>query len=156
MDRPAENTPKAFCALIVSKMYERRDLVTVHEIANTLGISTTTWAKIRDKKWPRLKNASCRQFKACTKTVLRLCTLLELDLEACFVACGLPVPTPRYLAESQYQLVKSQITEAVETIRAKMPEAGKYLEEHIVYDDEALTFRYTGDDRFQLKQILPQ
>jgi hypothetical protein len=53
-----------------------------------------------------------------------------------------------------YNSVKRDIKKAIESIRAKSPEAGEYLDKHIVMDDAKMTFAYTGDGRIKLEQIL--
>lgn len=34
-----------------------------------------------------------------------------------------------------------------------MPDAAEYFEQHLVIHEEAMTFKYTGDDRLKLKRI---
>jgi hypothetical protein len=50
-----------------------------------------------------------------------------------------------------YLKIKAEILAAVEEIRAAMPEAAEYLEQHLVFDDEKETFMYTGDDRLKMR-----
>jgi hypothetical protein len=53
----------------------------------------------------------------------------------------------------EYRKIKAEILATVESIRAAMPEAAAYLEEHLVFDDDQETFMYTGDDRIKLRPI---
>ena len=46
--------------------------------------------------------------------------------------------------------IKRQISLLIEEVRQEAPEAAAYLEEHMVMDEKALTFCYTGDDRFAM------
>ncbi len=52
-----------------------------------------------------------------------------------------------------YRKIKAEILAAVEAIRAVMPEAAEYLEQHLVFDDEKETFMYTSDDRLKLRRL---
>jgi hypothetical protein len=52
-----------------------------------------------------------------------------------------------------YESVKHDIKEAIESIRAQLPEAAEYLEKHLVMDDEQMTFAYTGDNRIRLELL---
>jgi hypothetical protein len=52
-----------------------------------------------------------------------------------------------------FESVKRDIKHAIQTMRAKMPEAAEYLEKHIVMDDQKMTFAYTGDGRIRLEQL---
>jgi len=36
----------------------------------------------------------------------------------------------------------------IQEVRQQSPKDADYLEEHKVFDDKNLTFRYTGDDRY--------
>jgi hypothetical protein len=40
----------------------------------------------------------------------------------------------------EYRKIKAEILATVELIRAAMPEAAEYLEQHLVYDDAKETF----------------
>ena len=51
----------------------------------------------------------------------------------------------------EYRKIKAEILATVESIRAAMPEAAEYLEQHLVFDDEKETFMYTGDDRIKMR-----
>jgi hypothetical protein len=53
----------------------------------------------------------------------------------------------------EYSKIKTEILAAVESIRAAMPEAAEYLEQHLVLDDEKETFMCTGDDRLKLRRF---
>lgn len=53
-----------------------------------------------------------------------------------------------------YESVKRDIKKAIESIRAKSPEAAEYLDKHIVMDEAKMTFAYTGDNRISLEQLL--
>ncbi len=55
----------------------------------------------------------------------------------------------------EYSKIKAEILATVELIRAVMPEAAEYLEQHLVYDDEKETFMYTGDDRLKMRRCDP-
>ena len=52
----------------------------------------------------------------------------------------------------EYRKIKAEILATVESIRAAMPEAAEYLEQHLVFDDEKETFMYTGDDRIKMRR----
>ncbi len=52
-----------------------------------------------------------------------------------------------------YESMKRDIKKAIESMRAKSPEAAAYLEQHIVMDDQKMTFAYTGDNRISLEKI---
>ena len=43
-----------------------------------------------------------------------------------------------------FNRVKQEILASVESIRKASPEAAEYLEKHLVMDEEAMTFEYTG------------
>ena len=45
---------------------------------------------------------------------------------------------------------KRKISLMIEEVRQESPEDADYLEEHMVFDDKTLTFRYTGDDRYAM------
>jgi hypothetical protein len=45
---------------------------------------------------------------------------------------------------------KRKVSLMIEEVRQESSEDADYLEEHMVFDDETLTFRYTGDDRFAM------
>jgi len=45
---------------------------------------------------------------------------------------------------------KRKVALMIEEVRQESPEDADYLEEHMVFDDKTLTFRYTGDDRFAM------
>ncbi len=53
-----------------------------------------------------------------------------------------------------YESIKRDIKKAIESMRAKSPEAAAYLEQHIFMDDQKMTFAYTGDNRISLEQLL--
>ncbi len=46
------------------------------------------------------------------------------------------------------------LIKAIESIRAKSPEAAEYLDKHIVIDEAKMTFAYMGDDRINLEKLL--
>ncbi len=52
-----------------------------------------------------------------------------------------------------YEGIKREIKKAIESIRAKSPEAAEYLDKNIVMDDVKMTFAYTGDNRISLEQL---
>jgi hypothetical protein len=54
---------------------------------------------------------------------------------------------------AQFNRVKQEILASIESTRKVLPEAAEYLEKHLVIDEEAMTFTYTGDDRLKLKKI---
>ena len=43
-----------------------------------------------------------------------------------------------------------KVSQMIEEVRQVSPKDAYYLEEHMVFDDKALTFRYTGDDRYAM------
>lgn len=55
-----------------------------------------------------------------------------------------------------YESVKRDIKKAIESFRAKSPEAAEYVAKHIVMDDAKMTFAYTGDDRIKLEPVFQQ
>ena len=54
---------------------------------------------------------------------------------------------------TEFNRVKQEMLAAVETMRKAMPEAAEYFEQHLVIDEEAMTFKYTGDDRLKLTKV---
>ena len=52
-----------------------------------------------------------------------------------------------------FNRVRQEILSSIESIRKASPEAAEYLEEHLVMDEEAMTFKYTGDDRIKMRRI---
>ena len=54
---------------------------------------------------------------------------------------------------AQFNQVKQEILSSIESMRKVLPEAAEYLEKHLVIDEEAMTFKYTGDDRLKLNRI---
>jgi tRNA U34 5-carboxymethylaminomethyl modifying GTPase MnmE/TrmE len=52
-----------------------------------------------------------------------------------------------------FNRVKGEILAFIEEMRKACPEAAKYLEEHMVYDEHALTMTYTGDDRLKMTRM---
>ena len=54
---------------------------------------------------------------------------------------------------AQFNQVKREMLAAIESMRKALPEAAEYFEQHLVIDEEAMTFKYTGDDRLKLKKI---
>jgi oligoribonuclease NrnB/cAMP/cGMP phosphodiesterase (DHH superfamily) len=55
--------------------------------------------------------------------------------------------------QREYEQIKREILESVAEIECIHPAAAQYLREHLVFDDEKLTFMYTGDDRLKLKRL---
>jgi|NGEPerStandDraft_6_1074524.scaffolds.fasta_scaffold669856_1 hypothetical protein len=54
---------------------------------------------------------------------------------------------------TKFNQVKRDLLASIESMRKAMPEAAEYFEQHLVIDEEAMTFKYTGDDRLKLKKI---
>ena len=54
---------------------------------------------------------------------------------------------------AQFNQVKREMLAAIESMRKALPEAAEYFEQHLVIDEEAMTFTYTGDDRLKLERI---
>lgn len=52
-----------------------------------------------------------------------------------------------------YEEIKRDLADAIAQIRARCPDAADYLSAHIEYDDDAMTIRYTGDVRIQIREI---
>jgi hypothetical protein len=52
-----------------------------------------------------------------------------------------------------FNRVRQEILSTIESMREVSPEAAEYLEKHLVIDEEAMTFKYTGDDRLKLERI---
>ncbi len=52
-----------------------------------------------------------------------------------------------------YEGIKTAIVKTIESVRAENPGAGQYLADHIVFDDRAMTFEYTGDNRMKIEQV---
>ncbi|MCX6930584.1 MAG: hypothetical protein NT154_46365 [Verrucomicrobia bacterium] len=52
-----------------------------------------------------------------------------------------------------FNRVKQEIPSSIESMRKASPEAAEYLAIHLVIDEEAMTFKYTGDDRIKLERI---
>src|SRR5207249_3772571 len=60
------------------------------------------------------------------------------------------LPTHDMSEREAYESVKRDIKHFIESVRAEIPEAGHYLEKHIVMDAEKMTFAYTGDNRLKM------
>jgi hypothetical protein len=54
---------------------------------------------------------------------------------------------------AQFNQVKRDMLASIESMRKVMPKAAEYFEQHLVIDEEAMTFKYTGDDRLKLTRI---
>jgi hypothetical protein len=52
-----------------------------------------------------------------------------------------------------FERVKADILAAVEGMRQANPAAAEYFEQHLVIDEKAMTFNYTGDGRLKLERI---
>lgn len=52
-----------------------------------------------------------------------------------------------------FHSIKREILATIEEMRRARPEAAEYLESHLVMDEQACTFTYTGDDRLQLRRV---
>ena len=52
-----------------------------------------------------------------------------------------------------FNRVKREIASTIEEMRKANPEAAKYLEAHLVIDEQAMTFKYTGDGRLQMTRM---
>ncbi len=52
-----------------------------------------------------------------------------------------------------FEYVNGQVLAGVENIRRVNPAAAEYLEQHLVIDEVAMTFQYTGDDRLKLTRL---
>ena len=52
-----------------------------------------------------------------------------------------------------FERVKADILATVESMRRVNPAAAEYLEQHLVIDEVAMTFKYTGDGRLKLERI---
>jgi hypothetical protein len=51
-----------------------------------------------------------------------------------------------------FERVKADLLAGIETMRRANPEAAKYFVQHLVIDEVAMTFKYTGDDRLKLEK----
>ena len=51
---------------------------------------------------------------------------------------------------ASFNRVKAELVACIKMIQEQAPEAAKYLEEHMVIDEKAMTFMYTGDDRIKM------
>lgn len=58
------------------------------------------------------------------------------------------------MPESGYDEVKASIMGAIKELKQQMPDAGAYLKKHIIFDDEAETFMYTGDDQLKISALI--
>lgn len=62
-----------------------------------------------------------------------------------------------FIAEPEtFNRIKREILSTVEAMRKANPEAAEYLEAHLVFDDQAMTFLYTGDDRLKMTRVPPE
>ena len=52
-----------------------------------------------------------------------------------------------------FNRMRQEILSCIESMRKASPEAAEYLEKHLVMDEDAMTFKYTGDDRIKLRRI---
>ena len=52
-----------------------------------------------------------------------------------------------------FNRVKRHLLRGIEQIREANPAAAQYLESHLVMDEQACTFMYTGDDRLQMSLV---
>ena len=54
---------------------------------------------------------------------------------------------------ARFNRVRQEILSFMESIRKASLDTAEYLEKHLVMDEEAMMFKYTGDDRIKLKGI---
>lgn len=47
---------------------------------------------------------------------------------------------------TEYELMKNEVIREIAVVKSKDTLLGAYLEEHIIFDDEAEAFCYTGGD----------
>ena len=52
-----------------------------------------------------------------------------------------------------FHRVKRELLAYIELMRRACPEAAEYLESHLVMDEQACTFMYTGDDRLRMERV---
>jgi hypothetical protein len=52
-----------------------------------------------------------------------------------------------------FERVKADLLAGVEAMRRANPAAAEYFEQHLVIDEKAMTFKYTGDGRLKLERI---
>ncbi len=87
---PAEQTPKAFCELVIEEAAKRWE--TIKDTVAELKISTKTWMTILKKQAPDLsKHYDRRKTSAWIRIITQICTILDLDLQVCLESCGLPM-----------------------------------------------------------------
>ena len=55
-----------------------------------------------------------------------------------------------------FERVKANVLAGIEAIRQANPAAAEYFEQHLVIDEKAMTFQYTGDDRLKMFRRDPQ
>lgn len=53
-----------------------------------------------------------------------------------------------------YIHIRNELSNAIDSLREKLPEAANYLSKNIIYNDEEMTVKYIGDDRISIKQLL--
>lgn len=57
------------------------------------------------------------------------------------------------MSRENYNQMKVDICLALEEIRDKKPNLAEYLEKHLVFDDDKMTVKYTGDGRVAIDKI---
>jgi hypothetical protein len=52
-----------------------------------------------------------------------------------------------------FERVKAEILAGVEAMRRANPAAAEYFEQHLVIDEQGMTFKYTGDGGLKLERM---
>ena len=52
-----------------------------------------------------------------------------------------------------FERVKAELLAGIESMLRVNPAAAEYFEQHLVIDEKAMTFKYTGDDRLKLQRV---
>ena len=52
-----------------------------------------------------------------------------------------------------FERVRSDLLAGIEAMRRANPGAAEYFEQHLVIDETAMTFKYSGDGRLKLERV---
>src|SRR5579863_8446488 len=86
---PKEMTSESFCELAVTTADELC-FGAIQACAERFHISTARWLEIKNRKLPDFTRMSQRAVTGYVESIVRVCEVLELDVESCLTACGLP------------------------------------------------------------------
>jgi hypothetical protein len=104
MKKPAENTVQSFCEL-VSEEISARGFKTLREAAQAIRVAPDLLYRIGKgdlgKPVSERPGAVKKWVDGKVGSITRICAALELDLESCLIACGLPV-VPNVIRKSAH------------------------------------------------------